>query len=176
MTVRIQAQRLYLRELEPTDAGRPYLEWMRDPVVTRFLEARFEENDEESLRRYVTAQRDDPSTLLLAIVLIEGDRHIGNVKLGPIDRNHLSADIGILIGDRGSWGLGYASEAIAALSSYAFAELGLRKLTAGSYAPNVGSIRAFEKAGFRREGLQSGQYVCEGERVDGVLLGRLAAE
>src|SRR5687767_4158884 len=104
MRLRIDAQRVYLRELEPEDALGPYLEWMRDPAVTRYLEARFAEHDEASLRRYVADQTADPATLLLAIVLTDGDRHIGNVKLGPIDRNHRSADVGILIGERDSWG------------------------------------------------------------------------
>lgn len=176
MTVRIDSQRLYLRELEEADVSAAYLEWMRDPAVTQYLEARFEEHNDKSLRAYVAAQRADPSSLLLAIVLREGDRHIGNIKLGPIDRHHLTADVGILIGNRSAWGRGYGTEAIGALCPFAFAELGLRKLTAGSYAANVGSIRAFEKAGFRREGVQHGQFMCDGHRVDGVLLGRLASD
>ena len=54
----------------------------------------------------------------------------------------------ILLGDKNCWGKGYATETIEVLTEHAFGVLGLHKLTAGAYAENVGSIRAFEKAGF----------------------------
>ena len=99
------------------------------------------------------------------------NRHIGNIKIGPVDWHHRVGDIGLLIGEADCWGQGYASEAISALAAYAFANLGLEKLTAGAYAPNVGCIRAFERAGFKREGIRRSQCQFENNRVDVVLLG-----
>lgn len=60
--------------------------------------------------------------------------------------------LGLLIGERGAWGRGHGSEAIRLASDYAFRELGVRKLTAGCYADNVGSATAFRRAGWREEG------------------------
>ena len=48
-----------------------------------------------------------------------------------------------------------------------------KKLTAGVYAPNIGCIRAFERAGFMREGIRRSQCQFENSRVDVVLLGRV---
>ncbi|HEY1157453.1 MAG TPA: GNAT family protein, partial [Arthrobacter sp.] len=104
----------------------------------------------------------DPLNLFAGIFLREGDRHIGNIKLGPINVHHRRADIGLLVGDRACWGKGYASEAIAILSDFAFGRLGLHRLTAGMYAENEGSARAFEKAGYAREGLLRGHWLCDG--------------
>lgn len=170
----IEAERLYLRELVPADAHGRYVEWMCDPEITQYLESRFQQHTPESLEDFIRAMADDPDTLFLAIVLRKSGLHIGNIKLGPINRPHLTADVGILIGDREQWGHGYASEAIAALSELALRELGLHKLTAGCYEQNIGSARAFEKAGFSREGCRREQYLSHGQHVNEILFGRVA--
>jgi RimJ/RimL family protein N-acetyltransferase len=158
--------------MEPDDAAGPYATWMNDSEVTRFLESRFTIYAPEALRAYIEELRQQPSVHFFAIVLSDSDRHIGNIKLGPIDEHHKTGDIGLLIGERDCWGHGYATEAISLLATLAFGELGLVKLTAGAYAGNVGSIRAFERAGFHVEATRRRHYECEGQRVDGVLLAR----
>jgi len=168
--------RLTLRTLAPADAGGPYLGWMSDPSVLRYLEARLHRHDRASLAAFIEASNADASTLLLGITLTAGGRHIGNIKLGPIDAHHRRGDVGILIGDTAEWGRGYAAEAISTLAAYAFSALGLRKLTAGFYASNTASIRAFDKAAFRVEARLAGHWQRDGtweDGVDGVLMARL---
>jgi RimJ/RimL family protein N-acetyltransferase len=84
--------------------------------------------------------------------------------------------VGLIVGEKECWGKGFATEAIRLVMQLAFAQLGLRRLTAGAYASNIASIRAFEKAGFSREGLRRRHYLCDGEYVDGVLMGVLRDE
>lgn len=144
---------------------------MNDPETTRYLESRFATHTRESLIANVEMHAADPASLFLAIVLREGDRHIGNVKLGPIDERHGTADVGILLGEPDCRGQGYASEAIAQLTALAIGELGLRKLTAGCYAANAASALVFERAGWRREAVRPAQFVLDGEPVDEVLMG-----
>jgi ribosomal-protein-alanine N-acetyltransferase len=167
----LAGERLYLREVRPCDAGETYYRWMNDPEVTRFLESRFFPQSVEGLRQYVNERLGDRNNVFLAIVLRDGHRHIGNIKLGPIDWIHRRGDIGLLIGEKDCWGRGYATEAIRLLTDYAFATLNLRKLTAGAYAANEGSARAFEKVGFTREGLLKAHSFCQGTYVDLILLG-----
>lgn len=166
--------RVYLRPVVPDDVGEAYCRWMNEPDTNRFLESRFSVHSVASLREYVTARLGDGSNAFFAIVFKEGDRHIGNIKAGPIDPNHHFADIGILIGAKDCWGKGYASEAIRLVVDYAFSVLGLHKLTAGCYAPNLGAIRAFEKAGFVQEGVRRAHCYFEGRYVDDILLGLLS--
>jgi len=89
--------------------------------------------------------------LLLGIFLAEGMGHIGNIRLGPVDRFHRHGAIGLLVGDKNCWGKGYASEAIGAVAEYALGPLDLHKVFAGYYAANAGSGKAFIKAGFKIE-------------------------
>ena len=148
----LEGQRIYLREVRPEDVGQAYYRWMNDPEVTHFLESRYYPNSMEKIEEFVRARLGDRDQVFLAIVLKEGDRHIGNIKLGPINWIHRLGDVGIMIGEKQCWGKGYAAEAIGLMVDYAFETLGLHKLTAGCNVNNAGSCRAFEKAGFIVEG------------------------
>jgi RimJ/RimL family protein N-acetyltransferase len=162
--------RLFL--LDESHVGSAYVGWMADPEINRFLESRFSTHDEDSIRAYVRAMRESPADLLCGIHSIELDRHVGNIKLGPILREHGRGEIGIMIGDRDAWGRGIGSDAIAAICTVAKQDIGLRKITAGCYAGNVGSQRAFEKVGFAVEGIRPRHFVIEGQDEALVLLAR----
>lgn len=167
----ITGERIYLREVRLSDVNEDYHRWMNDPDVTQYLESRFYPNSLEGLREYVASKLGDRDNVFLAIVLKDGDRHIGNIKLGPINWIHRFADVGIMLGDKSSWGKGYASEAISLVVDYAFRKLSLHKVTAGCYCSNQRSLRAFEKAGFQVEGTLKEHYQQDGKYIDAVLLG-----
>lgn len=171
LTYFLEGKRICLREVRPSDVNERYYRWMNDPEITRFLESRFAPNAIENLRDYVAGKLEDRDNIFLAIVLKEEDRHIGNIKLGPIQWIHRLADIGLLIGEKDCWGKGYATEAIQLVSHYAFNVLNLHKVAAGCYGPNEGSARAFRKAGFVVEGVRKEQFYANGSYVDDILLG-----
>jgi RimJ/RimL family protein N-acetyltransferase len=105
--------------------------------------------------------------MLFGIFLREEGTHIGNIKLGPIDNQHLTSELGFIIGESSAWGLGFASEAISCISQWAFSDLHLSKLTAGCYEQNIGSKRALEKSGFVQEAVLKKQVVdFSGNRQD----------
>lgn len=167
--------RIGLRRVEERDASGPYLQWMADPEVVRYIESR-EAPTAASLRDYIRAQRATPSTVFCAIVLFEDGRHIGNIKAWAVEPRHATHEMGILLGDRASWGKRLATEAISVLSRHLFDACGVGKLSAGCYAPNIASSRAFMNAGFTIEGVRKGYYVLDGARVDKIELGRLPTD
>jgi len=134
--------------------------------VNRYLETRFLPQMIESLQGYWQAHRDDSASPWFAIYLQADGRHIGNIKLGPIQWLHRRAYLSLFIGDRTCWGKGFASEVIAAMRDWAFAELDLQKLNAGIYAGNLSSRRAFEKCGFSLEVTLRAEVVSRGQRLD----------
>jgi [ribosomal protein S5]-alanine N-acetyltransferase len=172
----IDTERLVLRDVVPADATERYAGWMNDADVTRYMETRFSRHSVDGLRAYIAGMQRKADTLFLAIVLRDGNIHIGNIKLGPVDRVHGTADVALMIGDRNAWGRGFAAEAIRAVSEHGFTQMGVRKLTAGCYAGNVGSQRAFEKAGYHVEGHRRAQYFCDGTFEDGVLMARFSPD
>ena len=171
MTPLISGAAVTLRPVTESDVTDDYVGWLNDPEVNQYLETRFVTHTLEDVRRYVGDQSRATDTIFLAIIRQSDGRHIGNLRIGAIDRHHRSATIALMIGERSAWGQGLGSDAIAAATHHAFTALGLDKLTARVYATNLGSIRAFEKAGWRREGLQHGQFLTDAGRVDGVWFG-----
>lgn len=170
----IISEKLLLRSLSPDDASDLYLSWLSDCEINRYLEVRFSPpRTVAHLANFITEANASSQTLLLGIFLKRNGRHIGNIKLGPIDWNHATGDVGFLIGDRQEWGKGYASTAIDLLSQYAFNQLSLAKLTAGCYEVNEGSRRALMKAGFIEEGRRVSQCLVGYTRQDGILLGKV---
>jgi RimJ/RimL family protein N-acetyltransferase len=83
-----------------------------------------------------------------------------------------AAEIGYWLG-RSVWGRGIASEAVAALTEWAFSELRLTRLQAGVFAPNAASARVLEKAGYEYEGRLRARYFRNDEHYDGLLYARL---
>lgn len=166
-----QAHSLFV--LTPEHVTETYVSWLNAPEINRYLESRFETHTVESTRAFVATMLASPNSLFLGIKSHQLGRHVGNIKLGPIDWYHETADIGILIGDKSAWGKGIATSSIKAITEIARNRLQLRKLTAGCYASNMASKRAFEKAGFVFEGVRPSQYLLDGAPQDLVLIGRV---
>lgn len=162
----ILTERLQLRCLDAGDCGDQYLAWMADPGVQRFLESRGSSHTADSLQAYVARLNASGDSLLLGMFERHGHRHIGNIKLGSIDRRHERASLGLMIGDRDAWGRGFGTEAVRAVCSYAISALGLKKIVAGIYDGNAASQRLFEQAGFQEDARLSRHAVFEGRRID----------
>lgn len=169
----IETERLRLKSLDVLAAGAPYANWLADPAVMRFIEMGNAQSDSASIAAYIESMNNSPDNYLFGMFARPDGRHIGNIKLGSIDRRYERADIGLLIGDRASWGKGFASEAIAAISEYARSSLHLRRVFAGCHETNSGSVKAFLNAGFEIEG-RLRQHAKDGDDfVDGLIVGRL---
>ena len=172
----IKTTDLILRSLDAGHAHGPYAAWIRDPAVNRFLEVRFSPPDPVELGAYIAKANTSADDLLLGLFpKTEPQRHIGNIKLGLINRHHHAAPVGIAIGAVEFWGRGFATQAIGALADYAFSVLKLERLEAGFYAANEPSQRAFRRAGFVDEGCRLSARLCDGVRMDEIVMGCLSA-
>lgn len=168
--IRLEGNNIYLRSVKISDATKEYVNWLNDPEVNQYLESRFSKHTMKNLKEYIKKILKDPSYIFLAIIQKDSNKHIGNIKLGPINKHHKFAEIGIMIGDKNSWGHGYAMEAIKLLSDFSFNKLKLHKITAGAYENNVGSIKAFTKNGFVIEGIRKELFLFKGKYIDSVMM------
>lgn len=90
-------------------------------------------------------------------------RGIGTVFIKNIDRANSKGEFGIFIGEPDARGKGYASQATRLILQHAFMELGLNRVYLTVQHDNIAGIKAYEKAGFVREGLLRQDY----KRYDG---------
>jgi len=172
--IQIESKRLTLRELDVADVSSRYKEWLDDPEVHQFLETRFEDQTIERITKFVESQRSRFDSFLLGIFVKEKMDHIGNIKLGPINKNHRSAHISYFIGEKTSWGLGYATEAVSCLTSWGFDVLNLERIEAGCHERNFGSLKVLLNCGYEVEGFfRQSNLEQDGTRSGGFWLAKL---
>lgn len=172
----LQSERIQLRCLGEKDVTNIYVSWLNNVKINQFLEVRHEKNSIDSVKDFVQSVNASSDTLILGIFIEEGQKHIGNIKIGPINIYHKRAEMGLLIGDRDEWGRGYATEAIKLLTKFGFQTLGLKKITAGCYGANKASVKAFQKAGYKVEACLPSHWQTNEGPQDEILLGLTAAQ
>lgn len=123
-----------------------YLKMVNDlEHVGRFIGRRTEPVSEEKERKWVREKLAEKAVLFSMIEKSSGS-FIGNIEL--MDFTETEAELGIAI-TAAKQDLGYGTEAIRAVTGYAFDELGLKRIFLKVYPDNGRAIRVYEKCGFR---------------------------
>ena len=123
-----------------------YLRMVNDlEHVGRFIGRRTEPVSEEKERKWVREKLAENATLF-SMVEKNGGAFIGNIEL--MDLRDTEAELGIAI-TAAKQDRGYGTEAIRAVTGYAFDELGLKRVFLKVYPDNERAIRVYEKCGFR---------------------------
>lgn len=125
-----------------------YVSWLNDSEVVRHSRQRERVHTLESCREYLASFEGTPNRFWALVARDEQLGHIGNANAYVDGR---SADVGILIGERGAWGHGYGSEAFAAICRHLLEEDGLDEVTAGTLPENGGMVAVMRKAGMQVE-------------------------
>jgi RimJ/RimL family protein N-acetyltransferase len=88
----------------------------------------------------------------------------------------VSANVGIGLGEKETWGKGYGTEAMRLLLKIVFDQWGWHRAELWTLAENDRAIRSFEKCGFRREGLMKESAYYHGGYHDIIHMGLLQSE
>lgn len=96
----VQGKKADLRQLELSDCGGCYADWLNDPDISRYMETKWIVWDQASIQEFVKTQQKSSHSVIFAIVEHETGRHIGNLKIGPIHPQYHHADISYFIGDK----------------------------------------------------------------------------
>lgn len=147
----IYTSRFVLIPLTAEHATPVYCAWLDDALASKYIESAQSDHSVESLRAYIHLREHRADVLFLGIFADSGRRHIGNIKYEPINTAHGYAVMGLLIGEKEWRGRGVAQEVIGASAAWLRRSCGIREIIIGVASENLGAIRAYEKAGFRRE-------------------------
>ena len=159
---------VYIREFTEDDITDRYLDWFQDSEVTRFLISK--NLDRQEVIDHLRYGQKTKEYFMYAIVLQATDQHIGNIKLGPIDRENGVSDLSTIIGETSCWGKGLASAAIKIANSLAFDVHGIRKLSAKIRGDNLGSLKAYTGGDWGIEGHLVDHILIEGQPKDAIVV------
>jgi len=162
-------EKLLLKTIKVNDVSEKYVGWLNDYNVTKYTEQRYFLHTSESVSDFVSSKYNSKNDLLLGIFLEK--LHIGNFKLGPINWKHMKTEVSFFIGDKSVLRKGVATECLQSVIKYAINKLDLKKINASYYEKNVASAKVFEKCGFKIEGVRREEFICEGKRVNSILVG-----
>jgi len=170
----LNGSRLTLRAI--TDEDLPhYVAWLTDAEVTAHLLTFMPMNLDDEMDWY-EGQRRDRTVLNLAMVVRAEDKHIGSISLQLINHRAQSAELGIVIGDKPSWGQGYGQEAIGLLLDFAFQELNLHRIYLHVDVSHVAGIQCYKKCSFVEEGRLRDATYHHGDFEDQFLMSVLRSE
>lgn len=100
---------------------------------------------------------------------------VGVVSLKRAEAEHRNADFGIAI-ERAYWDKGYGTDATRTMLRFAFAEMGLHRVTLGVVDYNARAQRVYEKCGFQVEGRVREAKLRDGRWCDAIIMGILDRE
>lgn len=148
----IYGENIILRGIEADD-NNMLLELINDPETERLLGGSSFPVSEYSQKKWFDSTSGASDTLRL-IVAPKNDisKALGTIILSDIDMKNATAQIHIKLSPNGGRGRGYGTDAIKALSKYAFLELRLNCIYAEILEYNAVSRKVFEKCGFCHEG------------------------
>jgi RimJ/RimL family protein N-acetyltransferase len=101
---------------------------------------------------------------------------IGATGLEQIDFRNRHAKFGIFIGAKEEWGKGYGTEATHLVTQHAFLTLNLNRVWLHVVADNERGIRAYERVGFKREGILRQEHFRDGRYLDTMTMAILREE
>ncbi|MFE3224060.1 GNAT family N-acetyltransferase [Nocardia sp. NPDC059228] len=175
--------KVLLRPFIPEDLD-AILAALRDPDVRRLTGSVHQETTEsvpedpaeyERLRDWYATRETRPDRLDLAIADIATGRCVGEAVLNRWDPGNGSCNFRILIGPDGQ-GRGLGTEATRLIVGYGFEKLGLHRISLEVYAFNPRARRAYEKAGFRPEGVLRESLRYGDEWIDATVMSILSRE
>jgi [ribosomal protein S5]-alanine N-acetyltransferase len=160
----LQGSKVKIRMFSESDINHTYISWLNDLEVVRFSNQRFLVHDRQSCMRYL-ASFNSTNNLFMSVNRISDDRPLGTIT-AYILKNHGTVDVGIMIGDKSSWGLGYGQDAWNTMTSWLLAHDDIRKLTAGTLKSNISMIKLMERSGMILEAVRKSQEIVNNMPMD----------
>lgn len=161
---KLESNRLILSQVSEKDISNEYISWLNDEEVNRFMGF----NGDYTIKML----EDYIKSLIInkkyfwVIRIKDSNKHIGNIKIDPIDFYNGFAELGIMIGAKEEWGKGYAQEAINVVIDYCFNNLKIRKINLGVLSENFAAVKLYLRIGFEIEGTLKYQVKFNDKYID----------
>ncbi len=167
-----------LRAIERDDIPR-FVRWLNDPDVTQFLlipSPLSHAMEEKWFENQVQISPSAGQVLVIEVRTGEDWVPIGNTGLHNADAINRNAEFGIFIGEKAYWNRGYGTSAARLMLKHGFDNLNLNRIYLYVYENNPRAIKAYESAGFVREGVLRQGVFKNGRYLDLIVMAVLRSE
>ena len=162
-------QDLFIKIIDEKVISKDYIGWLNDYDTVKYTDQKHFRHSFKRVENFILEKLKSKNDFLFGIFFKK--KHIGNIKLGPINNFHKTSEVSYIIGNKNFWGKGIASKCLKAVIKYAFEKTELEKLTSGYYKLNKASAKVLEKNNFKIEGVRKKEKLLAGKRVDYVEVG-----
>ncbi|MEV7213095.1 GNAT family protein [Kitasatospora cineracea] len=176
----LTGEKALLRPVRPEEDLPMLRVMLNDPDVLRYTSDAYTPVapawDEAMERRVVdwyTTRNEQPDRLDLIVVDRSTGRGVGEVVLNKWDEPNRACSLRIALGPDGR-DRGLGTEAVRLLTDHAIRALGLNRVSLSVYAFNARGRRAYEKAGFKVEGIRRQALRYADEWIDDIDMAALA--
>ncbi|WP_248959792.1 GNAT family N-acetyltransferase [Sphaerisporangium perillae] len=170
----VTGDRVRLRAVEPPDAETLW-RWHGDPEVMRWMDAPYPPSLAQTRKQLEERRTDSYGDLNLMIDTLDG-RTIGIVALREAEPETGDAKLDIYLGEKDTWGQGYATDAMRVICRYGFDRMRLHRISLTTIAENTAARRVYEKVGFVDEGRMREAFRRDGKWHDKIIMGLLEGE
>lgn len=130
-----------------------FCRWINDDEVIRYSLSIFQKlKNNEQVKSWLVETIKDSGTFKKGIFLEGTDQLIGYAGICDLSSTNKSGEYFIFIGDKNFWGKGVGTEVTRHVLRIGFNELDLNRIMLTVSEPNVGGVKAYQRAGFRLEG------------------------
>jgi RimJ/RimL family protein N-acetyltransferase len=171
----MSGRQVFLRGIQKTDLV-PMAAWADDHDVTRLLFRGLRPAHAPALEEEWEREQRDPATVNFAVCDRTDGAFIGTTGVFRIDWVMRHGEFRVFIGDTKSWNRGVGTECAKLMVVYGMEKLNLNKVWLGVNAANVSGAKAYEKAGFVREGILRQEQYRNFEYYDVVRMSILRSE
>ena len=168
--------RIELLELSKENVKQFY-KWINDQEVIKYSLSRFSKmKTKREIDIWYQKLLEDSKSINLGIYLKDTKELIGYAGISGISDTNKSGEYFIFIGEKRFWGKGIGTEVTRKVVSYGFQNTDLHRIMLTVSEPNIGGIKAYEKAGFVIEGKLRQSCFRDGEFHDKIVMSVLKPE
>jgi len=168
-----KTKNLILKKLTPDNISQDYIDGLNNPEIVKYTEAKYEVWTKDKIKDYIRKNNNNSSIMIAILLQDKHQEHIGNFRIFDYSPTHNRAELSFILFKKSEWGKGYIVEALESTLSYFHETLGLHRICADYHEENYGSLRVFEKLGFKVEGIFKDHFRHSNRYLNSIRVGKI---
>lgn len=152
----------------------PFYSWLNEEDVIKYSMSVFQRlSSKEEIKQWFDHLFEEQNTYNIGIYLSATNELVGYAGISEISTMNKSGEYFIFIGDKKQWGKGIGTQVTKQVVAYGFEQLQLNRIMLTVSQPNIGGVKAYEKAGFIVEGILKEACYRDGVFHDKIVMAML---